>query len=58
MSTTEAAAPTMPRLKQRYNDEGRALLAAFGFPFRTGEPIPGLIEEPRKRSRRPGQRRR
>jgi large subunit ribosomal protein L5 len=34
------------------DDEGRALLAAFGFPFRTGEPIPGLIE-PTKRSRRP-----
>jgi large subunit ribosomal protein L5 len=32
--------------------EARALMAAFGFPFRTGEPIPGLIE-PTKRSRRP-----
>src|SRR5438067_6293530 len=36
----------------RTDDEGRALLAAFGFPFRTGEPIPGMIE-PTKRSRRP-----
>ena len=32
--------------------EGRALLAAFGFPFRTGEPMPGLLE-PTRRSRRP-----
>jgi large subunit ribosomal protein L5 len=39
----------------RTNDQGRALLAAFGFPFRTGEPIPGLIE-PTKRSRRPARR--
>jgi large subunit ribosomal protein L5 len=39
----------------RTNDEGRALLAAFGFPFRTGEPIPGLIE-PTKRSRRSARR--
>ena len=39
----------------RTNDEGRALLAAFGFPFRTGEPAPGLIE-PTKRSRRPAKR--
>jgi large subunit ribosomal protein L5 len=40
----------------RTNDHGRALLAAFGFPFRTGEPIPGLLDEPKKRSRRPAQR--
>jgi len=39
----------------RTDDEGRALLAAFGFPFRTGEPIPGMIE-PTKRSRRPPRR--
>jgi len=36
----------------RTDAEARALMAAFGFPFRTGEPIPGLIE-PTKRSRRP-----
>jgi large subunit ribosomal protein L5 len=40
----------------RTNEEGKALLAAFGFPFRTGEPIPGLIETPKKRSRRPAAR--
>jgi len=40
----------------RTDDEGRALLAAFGFPFSTGEQIPGLIETPKKRSRRPQQR--
>ena len=37
----------------RTDDEARALMAAFGFPFRTGEPLPGLIETPKKRSRRP-----
>ncbi len=37
----------------RTDDEARALLRAFGFPFRTGEQIPGLIETPKKRSRRP-----
>jgi len=37
----------------RTDDEARALLAAFGFPFRTGEITPGLLEPP-KRSRRPG----
>jgi large subunit ribosomal protein L5 len=37
------------------DDEARALLAAFGFPFRSGEPLPGLIE-PTKRSRRPARR--
>ncbi|MBV8161682.1 MAG: 50S ribosomal protein L5 [Acidimicrobiia bacterium] len=36
----------------RTDDEARALMAAFGFPFRTGEAAPGLIE-PQKRSRRP-----
>ena len=36
----------------RTDDEARALLAAFGFPFRTGETTPGLIE-PQTRSRRP-----
>jgi len=36
----------------RTDDEARALLAAFGFPFRTGEITPGLLE-PQKRSRRP-----
>ena len=36
----------------RTDDQARALMAAFGFPFRTGEPTPGLIE-PQKRSRRP-----
>jgi large subunit ribosomal protein L5 len=36
--------------------DGRALLTAFGFPFRTGEPAPGLIE-PTRRSRRPVRRR-
>jgi large subunit ribosomal protein L5 len=36
----------------RTNDEARALMAAFGFPFRTGETLPGLIE-PEKKSRRP-----
>jgi large subunit ribosomal protein L5 len=40
----------------RTNDHGRAVLAAFGFPFRTGDPIPGLLDEPKKRSRRPAQR--
>jgi large subunit ribosomal protein L5 len=41
----------------RTDDEGRALLAAFGFPFRTTETGP-LVEQPRKpRSRRPGPRR-
>src|SRR5437763_2255217 len=35
----------------RTTAEGRALLAAFGFPFRTGEITPGLIETPTKRSR-------
>jgi large subunit ribosomal protein L5 len=35
----------------RTDDEARALMAAFGFPFRTGEITPGLIE-PEKRSRR------
>ncbi len=39
----------------RTDAEARALMAAFGFPFRTGEPIPGLIE-PTKRSRRPARR--
>jgi large subunit ribosomal protein L5 len=39
----------------RTDDEARALLAAFGFPFSTGETIPGLIE-PTKRSRRPARR--
>jgi len=33
----------------RTDDEARALLRAFGFPFRTGETIPGLIETPKKR---------
>jgi len=37
----------------RTDDEARALLRAFGFPFRTGETIPGLIETPKKRSGRP-----
>ncbi len=37
----------------RTDDEARALLRAFGFPFRTGEVTPGLIETPKKRSRRP-----
>ena len=37
----------------RTDDEARALMAAFGFPFRTGEALPGLIETPKKRSRRP-----
>src|SRR3954454_4503023 len=37
----------------RTNDEGKAFLSAFGFPFRTGETIPGLIETPKKRSGRP-----
>jgi large subunit ribosomal protein L5 len=37
----------------RTDDEARALLSAFGFPFRTGETIPGLIETPKKRSGRP-----
>jgi len=36
----------------RTDDEARALMAAFGFPFRTGEITPGLIE-PTQRSRRP-----
>ena len=36
----------------RTDDEARALMAAFGFPFRTGDITPGLIE-PEKRSRRP-----
>jgi large subunit ribosomal protein L5 len=36
----------------RTDDEARALMAAFGFPFRTGETLPGLIE-PEKKSRRP-----
>jgi large subunit ribosomal protein L5 len=36
----------------RTDDEARALMAAFGFPFRTGDTTPGLIE-PEKRSRRP-----
>ena len=36
----------------RTDDQARALMAAFGFPFRTGETTPGLIE-PEKRSRRP-----
>ena len=36
----------------RTDDEARALLAAFGFPFRTAETAPSLIE-PTKRSRRP-----
>ena len=36
----------------RTDEEGRALLVSFGFPFRTAEPLPGLIE-PTKRSRRP-----
>jgi large subunit ribosomal protein L5 len=39
----------------RTNEEGKALLRAFGFPFRTGEPIPGMIE-PTKKSRRPARR--
>jgi len=39
----------------RTDAEARALMAAFGFPFRTGEPIPGLIE-PTKRSRRTARR--
>jgi len=39
----------------RTDDEARALLAAFGFPFRTGEITPGLLE-PQKRSRRPARR--
>jgi large subunit ribosomal protein L5 len=39
----------------RTDAEARALMAAFGFPFRTGEPIPSLIE-PTKRSRRPARR--
>jgi large subunit ribosomal protein L5 len=38
----------------RTDDEAKALLAAFGFPFRTGaETTPGLIETPKKRARRP-----
>jgi len=37
----------------RTDDEARALLRAFGFPFRTEETTPGLIETPTKRSRRP-----
>jgi len=37
----------------RTDDEARALMRAFGFPFRTGESTPGLIETPKKRSRRP-----
>jgi len=36
----------------RTNDEARALMAAFGFPFRTAETTPSLIE-PEKKSRRP-----
>jgi large subunit ribosomal protein L5 len=36
----------------RTDDEAKALMAAFGFPFRTGETTPGLIE-PETRSRRP-----
>ena len=36
----------------RTDDEARALMAAFGFPFRTAEITPGLIE-PTQRSRRP-----
>jgi len=36
----------------RTDDEARALMAAFGFPFRTGETTLGLIE-PQQRSRRP-----
>jgi large subunit ribosomal protein L5 len=39
----------------RTDDEARALLRAFGFPFRTGETIPGLIE-PQKSSRRSARR--
>jgi large subunit ribosomal protein L5 len=39
----------------RTDDEARALLRAFGFPFRTGEITPGLIE-PQKSSRRPARR--
>jgi large subunit ribosomal protein L5 len=39
----------------RTDAEGRALLAAFGFPFRTGEQAVGLLE-PTKRSRRPAKR--
>jgi large subunit ribosomal protein L5 len=40
----------------RTDDEARALMAAFGFPFRTGEQTPGILIEPQKRSRRPAQR--
>ena len=39
----------------RTDDQAKALMAAFGFPFRTGEATPGLIE-PQKRSRRPARR--
>ena len=38
----------------RTDDEARALLRAFGFPFRTGETTPGLIEP--QKSRRPARR--
>src|SRR6266480_641640 len=37
----------------RTDAEGRALLAAFGFPFRTGEAEVAGLEETRRRTRRP-----